>query len=402
MTLSTFSKHVARTGLTLAMVGILSTPFVVFAQSKDVGNPSNDKGTAATPGTATAPAATPAAQPVVVAPAGTAGVPVTPGPAAQSGVSDSAFKPLTQLPGIQQAASSDTLPQFLNQVYKICIGLGAGLAVVMIMYAGFQIMTSQGSVSSNEKAKTRIREALFGLLLILAPTILFTIINPDILKLNLNVTGLESTNFDSNYSSAPGSFTGADTVLWEHVNGDPAVDAKACTTNNGTLSFGCKKKDGTSRNVSSTNQCTADEDKYDICKSNIAQANTANECLAQYTDITSFAINTNGNACNAAAGSIAVNHGCCTGQPATGFLCCAKPKDGSVVAKTNTVTIEFVGQVLTTCGVQATQAQKNCLYSGTLEAIAKKTLVDVRVCIPTINGTQNLCAQSKLASPLAQ
>lgn len=96
-----------------------------------------------------------------------------------------AFVPLTHLPQIDQLAQSQGFATFVNALYKICIGAGAVLAVIMIMVAGVQIMTSRGSVTSNEKAKNRIQNAVFGLILVLAPTIVFGIINPDILNLNL-------------------------------------------------------------------------------------------------------------------------------------------------------------------------------------------------------------------------
>jgi hypothetical protein len=59
------------------------------------------------------------------------------------------------------------------------------------MYAGVEFMTSRGSVSSNENAKKHIQNAIFGLILVLSPTIVFGIINPDILHLDLNVSALK-------------------------------------------------------------------------------------------------------------------------------------------------------------------------------------------------------------------
>jgi len=100
------------------------------------------------------------------------------------------FVPLTSLPGIQNAANATTLPVFLNEVYKICIGVAAVLAVLYIMYAGVEFMTSRGSVSSNENAKKHIQNAILGLILVLSPTIVFGIINPDILHLDLDVSQL--------------------------------------------------------------------------------------------------------------------------------------------------------------------------------------------------------------------
>lgn len=95
------------------------------------------------------------------------------------------FTPLTQLPGIQSISTASSFTSFLNTLYKICIGVGAVLAVLMIMYAGVLIMTSSGSVSSNEKAKNYIQNAILGLVLVLTPTIVFGIINPRILNIDI-------------------------------------------------------------------------------------------------------------------------------------------------------------------------------------------------------------------------
>jgi hypothetical protein len=98
---------------------------------------------------------------------------------------NTAFVSLTQFPQIQALSESSNFATFINTFYKILIGVGSALAVIMIMIAGVQFMTSRGSVTSNEKAKSRIQNAIFGLILLLSPVIVFTIINPSILKLNL-------------------------------------------------------------------------------------------------------------------------------------------------------------------------------------------------------------------------
>lgn len=115
------------------------------------------------------------------------------------------FVPLTQLPGLEFTNSSDTLPQFLNQLYRILIGVAAVLAVLMIMRAGAEIMISQGSVMNNEKAKDRIKNAILGLVLVLSPVIVFGVINPDILKLEFDFSKLQpsSESGTSNSSTTP-------------------------------------------------------------------------------------------------------------------------------------------------------------------------------------------------------
>jgi hypothetical protein len=117
------------------------------------------------------------------------------------------FTPLTQLPQIQSAASADSLPVFLNQLYKICIGIGTVLAFFMIIRAGIEIMVSRGSVSSNEKAKSHLQGAVLGLILLLAPVVVFSIINPDILNLKLDFGGLQSTKDLTHLTSPTGAGT---------------------------------------------------------------------------------------------------------------------------------------------------------------------------------------------------
>jgi len=104
-----------------------------------------------------------------------------------------AFVPLTSLPGIPDTVTSDTLTDFLNNLYKICIGVAAALAVFQIMHAGVKFMTNKGSISENEQARSLLQGAVFGLILVLSPVILFSIINPKILELNFDTSRLESS-----------------------------------------------------------------------------------------------------------------------------------------------------------------------------------------------------------------
>lgn len=116
---------------------------------------------------------------------------------------DVPFVPLTSLPGITDVAATQTLPALFNGLYKICIGVAATLAVLVIMKAGVEFMTNTGSVSSNEKAKGDLRNAIIGLILVLSPAIVFGIINPKILDLNINVGGLKQGALQNVDTTAP-------------------------------------------------------------------------------------------------------------------------------------------------------------------------------------------------------
>lgn len=250
-----------------------------------------------------------------------------PGTAQSTGNTPSGVKfvPLTQLPAIQEAGDADTLPAFLNQLYKICIGISAVLAILMIMWAGVDIMTSQGSVMSNEKAKSRIQNAVLGLILVLSPVVVFSVINEDILKLDLNFSALQPTS-GSDDPLAGSTFGGRDAALWTVITTDKAVDTKRCAASNGTPTYGCNKKDNSSgRTVSATESCKEDEHLLVRCTSKVSQPASYNQCEVKYTEITSVTMNPN-NTCNTTEGFEPVSHGCCLNGPMYGNLCCAKPK----------------------------------------------------------------------------
>jgi hypothetical protein len=94
----------------------------------------------------------------------------------------SGFVPLTRsLPGVENIQS---LPEVINALFGLTVGLGALLAVIMIAIGGFQYMASD-VVSSKEAARKRILDAIIGLLLILGTVAFFSQINPNILQLGI-------------------------------------------------------------------------------------------------------------------------------------------------------------------------------------------------------------------------
>jgi hypothetical protein len=142
----------------------------------------------------------PSGQPVQVAPTPPAPQPITvdvgaAGRAAATEVQNSSaqaqFVPLTNLPGFQNVSATDSLPDFLNQFYRLCIGAAAVIAVLQIMRAGAMHMFNKGSLSQSQNVRKLIQDSLLGLLLVLSPAIVFGIINPDILDISLNFGALE-------------------------------------------------------------------------------------------------------------------------------------------------------------------------------------------------------------------
>ena len=111
------------------------------------------------------------------------------------------FVPLAPIPGLTQGAvaNSSGLANFLNNLYKYLIGVAAILAVIEIIWGGLEISTKD-SVSKKSDGKARITQAILGLILVLSPVLVFSIINPSILNLSLNLPPI---------AISPGTYGGA-------------------------------------------------------------------------------------------------------------------------------------------------------------------------------------------------
>ncbi len=86
-----------------------------------------------------------------------------------------------KIPGLNNTGD---LVSYVNALYKVILMLGVVLSVLVIAYAGFEYMTIDVAMKKSG-AKTRIRQALTGLLMLLATYLVLNQINPDIVKLDL-------------------------------------------------------------------------------------------------------------------------------------------------------------------------------------------------------------------------
>lgn len=117
----------------------------------------------------------------------------------------SGFVPLAPIPGLTQGATADSagLATFFNNLYKYLIGLAAALAVIMIIWGGLEIST-QDSISKQGAGREKITQAILGLILVLSPVLVFSIINPSILNLSLNLEPLKTGTSTSTTGGGPG------------------------------------------------------------------------------------------------------------------------------------------------------------------------------------------------------
>jgi hypothetical protein len=100
------------------------------------------------------------------------------------------FVPLASFSGSDRLSNiytnNDGLSNFLNRIFMGAIALGGILAVLRLAWAGFVYMSTD-LWSNKGHAKEIIQETLLGLFLLLAVWLILNFINPDILKLKVEV-----------------------------------------------------------------------------------------------------------------------------------------------------------------------------------------------------------------------
>lgn len=118
--------------------------------------------------------------------------------------------------GLFGSNGSFDLGAMLNAAFIVAINVGAILAMMRIMWAGWLYMGAADMWSNKHHAKEVFQDAIIGLLILLAVWIILRTINPDI----LNVGSLGSTA-SASQSQTSNQFTGV-----------PATNYDAAITNN--------------------------------------------------------------------------------------------------------------------------------------------------------------------------
>lgn len=222
------------------------------------------------------------------------------------------FIPLTNIPFLTETGNAFNLDSFLNGLYRLCIGAAAVLAVLQIMRAGIMYMGGD-SVTEKKEAKNLIALSIGGLILVLSPVVVFSVINPEILSLKIDVSGLER-KFKAE----------SEKVLWtDNVTARETMKTR-CEKEGGVPAFACQSKDGgEKRTVPITEGCKPDETAANECRASQAAPDSVNSCKDQYAKITAI---DKGRTCNAAGNYNTIPRGCCAGI-AEGGVCCGTLKN---------------------------------------------------------------------------
>ncbi|HQT82804.1 MAG TPA: pilin, partial [Candidatus Paceibacterota bacterium] len=173
-----------------------------------------------------------------------------PAQATQSNTSNgTGFTALAPIPGLTDQSStavvnSTTLANFFNNLYKYLIGFAATLAVIMIIWGGLEISTKD-SVSKQTDGKERIYNAIFGLVLVLSPVLVFSIINPAILNLSLDLPALHTSPSTGTTSGSANGTAASQTPTTDTASGCSVIGTAgifktaSCPTQTAVTSFNC-------------------------------------------------------------------------------------------------------------------------------------------------------------------
>jgi len=80
-------------------------------------------------------------------------------------------------------SNDTTTSDLVGFILRWAIGVGGGIAFLLILYAGFQIMTSSGDPNRLKGGQELLTAAISGLIMLLFSVVLLRIIGVDILKI---------------------------------------------------------------------------------------------------------------------------------------------------------------------------------------------------------------------------
>lgn len=125
--------------------------------------------------------------------------------------SQKTYTPLAPIPGLTEeenftagSQGNVDLGRFFSQAYIFIVGVASVIAVLMIISAGAQKIFSAASASGVSEANDRIRNAIYGLLLILFSWIIINTINPEALKFK-NILGENTTTTNGSSEGSEGT-----------------------------------------------------------------------------------------------------------------------------------------------------------------------------------------------------
>jgi hypothetical protein len=151
----------------------------------------------------------------------------------------------TSVPGTYGAAASGGAPgAFVADFYWFALIIGGVIAFGVVVYGGIKYMTSAGNPSGQSDAKEWIEAAILGILLLAGVYFILSVINPQLL--NLNLPGLTAVNISSiPVPGNPGGGGNSPTTPPTGCAGGTCVTLPNCTQTKATTGAGAINCGGT-------------------------------------------------------------------------------------------------------------------------------------------------------------
>ncbi len=90
-----------------------------------------------------------------------------------------------EIEGEQPEETTTPVPEYFKYIFNFLIWISGLIALVVLVYAGFQYFTSAGNPEAMNDAKSRIGAALLGILILFGSYLILTTINPDLIVFHL-------------------------------------------------------------------------------------------------------------------------------------------------------------------------------------------------------------------------
>jgi len=115
------------------------------------------------------------------------------------------FTPLTNIPLLESWQPGEefegSTKGVFNQLFSLSIRIGAMLAVFMFIWGGLHFITARDNPTSITKGREKMKNAVFGLLMLLSTFVVLNTINPELLNISflgegtvrLDATPIKST-----------------------------------------------------------------------------------------------------------------------------------------------------------------------------------------------------------------
>ena len=103
------------------------------------------------------------------------------------------YSPLIDMPG--DLAGGNNIDSYINNLYVFAITIAGLLAVIKIIVGGVKWMMSD-VVTQKAQAIKDIQSALLGLIIVLSAVVILSVINPNLVKVDLSFNKAESPDFN--------------------------------------------------------------------------------------------------------------------------------------------------------------------------------------------------------------